>query len=236
LFYKKKNLLSIKISFVILSVIILVFLLFSWFSNNLTPKLIHVAELSMNKYILHTASNFKTFTLEKNSSDNFLKISENQEGEISGIDYDMMKIYQLADRLTNDLENNIMDCTILNEYLMKDETYAQEDGLLLFFPIGLLSDSIFLANLGPKIPVLVKFIHSVFSSVKTRVRDYGINNVLLEVYLDITVNYEILTPITMEEKSFQYELLLDSKVIQGKVPSLYGGMLESRSAFFDIPF
>jgi len=211
-----------------------VFGLFSWFSKKLTPKLIHISELSMNKYILHTASNFKIFTLEKNSSDHFLKITENKDGEISGIDYDMAKIYQLADNLTNDLENNMEQSPVLNEFL--NSPWKSEEGLLLFFPVGLLSDSIFLANLGPKIPVLVKFIHSVFSSIKTRVRDYGINNVLLEVYLDVTISYEILTPITMEEKSFQYELLLDSKVIQGKVPSLYGGVLESRSAFFDVPF
>ena len=221
---------------VIIAIIFCVYLLFSWFSRNLTPKLIHISELNMNKYILHTASDFKTVTLEKNASDKFLKITENQEGEITGIDYDMLKIYLLADQLTNKLESDISNSTILNNYIQKSEFHPSEEGLLLFFPLGLLSDSIFLANLGPKIPVFVKFINSVFSSVKTRVRDYGINNVLLEIYLDVSISYEILTPITMEEKTFQYELLLDSKVIQGKVPSIYGGTMETRSAFFDIPF
>ena len=81
--YKKKYK-SFLLCFVILSIFVCVFGLFSWFSKKLTPKLIHISELSMNKYILHTASNFKIFTLEKNSSDHFLKITENKDGEISG--------------------------------------------------------------------------------------------------------------------------------------------------------
>lgn len=232
--YKNKH--SFWVIFTVIATVLSVIFLFSYFSKNLTPKLIHISELSMNKYIQHTASNFKIFTLEKNSSDHFLKITENKDGEIAGIDYDMAKIYQLADELTNDLEQNMKNSNALNEYMDKEKSWQSDEGIILFFPIGLLSNSIFLANLGPKIPVLVKFINSVFSSIKTRVKDYGINNVLLEVYLDVTISYEILTPITMEEKTFQYELLLDSKVIQGKVPALYGGVLESRSAFFDVPF
>ncbi len=234
---KKKKSIGLKITQIIGIVFLNVLFLFSWYSKNVTPKLIHLSQRSIEKYIEHTASNFKIFTLEKNSSDKFLKITENQNGEIAGIDYDMIKIYDLADKLTNNIEENMMNSEILNKYLNKKENISSvEDGLIIWIPLGVVSDSIFLANLGPKIPILVKFLGSVFSSVKTRVTDYGINNVLLEVYLDVTITYEIVTPITLDEKKIKFELLLDSKVIQGKVPNLYGGILENRSAFFEVPF
>jgi len=227
---------SFKIGLILFTIFFLLFFFFQSFSQKITPKMIHIAELSMNKYIMHTTSDFKLFILEKNSSDTFLKITENEKKEIVGIDYDMKSIYELADKYTNALESNLDDSTLLGKYISHDETLKVDHGIVLSYPIGIVSDSIFLANLGPRIPISIRFMDSVFSSVKTKVRDYGINNVLLEVYLDITVSYEILTPVTMEEKSYHYELLLDSKVIQGVVPNIYGGLLESRSVFFDIPF
>ncbi len=233
----KKSKLSLKIGITVISVSVLVIILFSWFSHNVTPKLIHISEKNINKYIEHIASDFKLFILEKNASDQFLKIKENQKQEIIGIDYDMPKIYELADKLTTSIDENIKDANAIKKYLEKKSPFTSlEEGLLLSYPIGIVTNSVFLANLGPKIPVLIKFIPSVFSNVKSRVKDYGINNALLEVYLEITINYEILTPVTFEEKKIQYELLLDSKIIQGSIPNIYGGLMENRSAFFEVPF
>jgi len=228
---------AFKIGLIFAAIFFLTFFYFQNFSLKVTPKLVHIAQISIEKYVYHTTSDFKLLALEKNYSDKFLSVKENKDGEIISIDYDMAKIYQLAENLTNSLEENITNAYELNIYINKNQKFRDvHDGLLLSLPIGVVSDSVFLSNLGPKIPVLIRFINSVFSSVKTRVTDYGINNVLMEIYLDVTINYEILTPVTMEEKRLKYELLLDSKVIQGQVPNLYGGIMESRSAFFEVPF
>lgn len=233
---RKKKTKSKKIGITIILITIQIMILFTWFSKVATPKLVHVAELNINKYIEHIASDFKLFILEKNASDQFLNMKINEEGEIIGMNYEMVKIYELADKLTNSIENNLTNKEILNKYLNPKKEVSQEEGLLLFFPLGIVSDSIFLSNLGPKIPILINFVGSVFSNIKTRVKDYGINNALLEVYLDVSITYEILTPVTKEEKKVKYELLIDSKVIQGKIPNIYGGILENRSAFFEVPF
>ena len=210
-------------------VFLFVFFFFAWFSKVATPKFIHLSQLQMEQYITHVASDFKLL-IEKNYSDEFLEITENNQGEITSIHYNMPKIYEMADQFTNTLEINMYDYRELYEYDYNQMKHP--DGILLMYPLGILSNSVFLSNLGPKIPVLMKFVGSVFSNVKTRAKDYGINNALLEV----TITYEILTPITMEENQFTYELLLDSKVIQGSVPNFYGGSMETRSSFFDISF
>ena len=103
-------------------------------------------------------------------------------------------------------------------------------------PLGVVSNSVFFANLGPKIPVYLHFIDSVLTQVKTKVTDYGINNALLEVYLNVTISYEIISPVTETKKTLDYQLLMDSKVIQGRVPNLYPGLFESQTTFFEVSF
>ena len=103
-------------------------------------------------------------------------------------------------------------------------------------PLGLVTDSPFLVNLGPKIPVTIRFIDSVFTNVRTRLTNYGINNAMIEVYLSISISYEVLLPVTKEEHQKNYELLIDSKLIQGQVPEWYNKAFESQSAFFELPF
>lgn len=227
---------SYKIGMMIFSICFLVFTFLKNFNENMTPKLLYLAELNINKYIEHTASDFKRFLLEKDFADHFLTIKENQKGEITSINYDMKKIYEVADELTNSIEKNILSSNQLNEFLDSKNPFSSlEEGLLLLFRLGQLSDSVLLSNLGPKIPVLIQFVSSVFTNVKSRVTDYGINNVLLEVYLEVTMTYDIITPIKKEQKKFSYDLLLDSKVLQGTVPSIYGGVME-KSTFFEVSF
>ena len=72
---------SLKLGIVIISILFLVFLMFSWFSNEASPKMIHLAKLNLEKYITHVTSDFKIL-LEKNYSDQFLNITENKKGNI----------------------------------------------------------------------------------------------------------------------------------------------------------
>ncbi len=227
---KIKKIHSLRLCFILISILVNFIFLFSWFSKKATPRFTRIAELKINEYIAQTTSDFKV--LVENNSSSLYKIEKKSNGEIVSIDYDMEKVYEMADKLTSSLETNLFSFDNLNQQQMEHK----DRKIILYLPIGIVSDSVFLSQLGPKIPIMIQFIGSIFSNVKTRVKDYGINNALLEVYLEIKITYEIFTPITKNEKTFSYELLLDSKVIQGTVPNLYGGYLESKSAFFDISF
>ena len=80
------------------------------------------------------------------------------------------------------------------------------------------------------------FLDSVFTNVKTRITDYGINNALLEIYLQVTIYYEIILPVTAHKETLEYELLIDAGLIQGKVPNWYANSFETQSAFLELPF
>lgn len=221
---------------VVLLVVFLVGYFFVWFSSNATPKLIHVVELSLSEYIDRVASDFKMYSLPKNSSDEFLIVSENSEGKITSVDYDMEHIYELAGDFTEFIQSSLKESISVLSYQNFDIKVERGNGIVLAMPLGVVSDSIFLTNLGPRIPVYVHFIDSVLTQVKTKGTDYGINNVLLEVYLNVKISYEIISPVIAEKKMLEYQLLLDSKVIQGSVPNWYSSPYESKTTFFEVYF
>lgn len=218
--------------FAVVGITIILFILFSF---KATPKLVYLAKTNINKYVDHLASDYQKIIVETEDL-NILTIKENASQEITSMNYDMNKVYKIAENLTIYLEENISSQDKLNEYLQTNNSVASSKGLVLTFPLGQISESIFLSNLGPKIPVLVRFIDSVRTNVKTTVTDYGINNALLNISLEVKLSYEMITPITEQNQTLEYSILLDSQVIQGAVPNIYGGYLEDKSAFLELPF
>ncbi len=219
----------------IFAVVGITIILFILFSSKATPKLVYLAKTNINKYVDHLASDYQKIIVETEDL-NILTIKENASQEITSMNYDMNKVYKIAENLTIYLEENISSQAKLNEYLQTNNSVASSKGLVLTFPLGQISESIFLSNLGPKIPVLVRFIDSVRTNVKTTVTDYGINNALLNISLEVKLSYEMITPITEQNQTLEYSILLDSQVIQGAVPNIYGGYLEDKSAFLELPF
>lgn len=226
-FFSKKS-----IPWICISILIGFIGLFTWFNKNASPKLIYIAEQNLTKYIDTVASDFQIFLDSSGKYEDFLQIKENEQGEISSVDYNMVEIYSLASELTAYLQESLKKA-----YQQKTIPYTNQtlnskvtDGIILDIPLGIISNSPFLANLGPKIPVTIRFINSVFSNVKTRLTNYGINNAMIEVYLNVTISYEVILPVTKETKEKNYELLIDSKLIQGKVPEWYNKAFESQSA------
>lgn len=97
-------------------------------------------------------------------------------------------------------------------------------------------NNVYFSQIGPKIPVIINLENSVFTNVSTKVTDYGLNNALLNVVLEVKLGYQIITPLQEEKKTLEYELLISSSVIEGKVPNFYGGSMESKNTFFEVYF
>ena len=147
------------------------------------------------------------------------------EASISVDDYDKEVKENLA---------NIQQDKVESKFYLKSQ-FQPEEGVILNFPIGLASDNVYFANLGPKIPVKMKMMETVLTNLKTRIKDYGINNALVEVYVDVSINYELITPVTFDQKKLNYEILLAAEIINGKIPTYYGGLYETKSNILNVP-
>lgn len=139
-----------------------------------------------------------------NSLNDLLIMHLNSNNEILFIDYNLKKSYEILNKYVNNLSSDIKQSNII------------------IIPFFAANDSLLFANLGPKIRIKYDFINSVIANIHTKVTNYGINNALLEIYLHLEINYLITIPINTQKYKEEYDLLLTSKVVSGKVPSIYG--------------
>jgi len=96
--------------------------------------------------------------------------------------------------------------------------------------MGLIYNNVLLDNLGFRIPCKINFISDIDMGFKTRVKDYGVNNLLIEIYLVIDIKYYIMSPSTYKEFGETYEILVASKIVLGRIPMYYGGIMEKSSS------
>ena len=56
------------------------------------------------------------------------------------------------------------------------------------------------------------------------VEDYGINNSLIKLYVNISIEQYIEMPIDKDKNVMNYKFLIASKLVNGKVPDFYNGI------------
>lgn len=228
------------------TMISLVFLLICFFSyfflhsfnQSVTPKLLEIASKNIDKFTYNLLNDYHFLAgISDTSFKNLINISKNKEEEIISVGYNMKEAYQIADEIIDRLQNDYTDLEYgkLNMPYFDENLSSGCNGFVLSMPMGVTSNQIFLTNLGPKIPVKIKFVGTILTNLKTRVSDYGINNAMVELYIEVTMTHEIITPVTFQNKTFTYEILLDARIINGSVPSYYGGLLETKSNILNIP-
>ncbi|MBQ4583888.1 MAG: sporulation protein YunB [Bacilli bacterium] len=219
-FIAKKAKKKINIMFIIFFIIVVnaVFLLY-YFSEKITPKMIEIAKIGANNEVYSLINNNVGERLRKVDLTNLLKLTKNANNEIVFAEYDLNAIYTIVDEITNVLEeDNIM----------------HSEGIILNIPVGMASSSMFLNNLGPKIPVKVSVIGNVLTNIKTKMTNYGLNNVLAEVYVTLDITEQVIVPMTYEKLKTNYEILISTFFINGKVPSFYGTTYETSSKIYDV--
>ena len=68
------------------------------------------------------------------------------------------------------------------------------------------------------------------TNLKTDVSSYGMNNSLAQISAEINVVESIITPIDSKDINLNYNILLDSKLINGRVPAYYNGSTISKQS------
>src|SRR5699024_10093716 len=75
---------------------------------------------------------------------------------------------------------------------------AAKDPTVIEIPLGQITGNTVLANLGPKIPVHFEMVGSLRSDVVHEMKEFGVNNVLVEIYIPVSVNIKIVVPFSSE--------------------------------------
>ena len=176
-------------------------IIFSLYSKKLNPKLNDYIDFLVKDEIYKKVIN--NFITNEEVND-ILYIDKNKSNEIVYLDYNMDKTYKLLNKYI--------------ESLKKDNSKSK----ILTVPFFIASDNIIISSLGPKIKFKYEIIDNVKGKIKTKVTDFGVNNALVEMYFELEIGYLVVIPMNKKESVLKTEILISSKIINGKVPTFYG--------------
>ena len=178
-------------------------IIFSLYSKKLNPKLNDYIDFLVKDEIYKKVIKSNNFITNEEIND-ILYIDKNKSNEIVYLDYDIDKTYKLLNKYIDSLK--------------KDNSKSK----ILTVPFFIASDNIIISSLGPKIKFKYEIIDNVKGKIKTKVTDFGVNNALVEMYFELEIGYLVVIPMNKKESVLKTEILISSKVINGKVPTFYG--------------
>ncbi len=227
-----------KILYVLLAFIICVGVttqsIFIWYLEKVTPKInqIVVAKLEKITYEIIT-DKINTDLINENNLKDIIHITKNNEGEILTVDYNLEKAYSVNNTINNSIRNSLNH--LETGALQNSEFLVGDNSIYIHEPLFVASDYALLSNFGPKIPIKISFIGTIVTNLETRITSYGLNNVLNEIYVKVEISELITTPTTSHTIKLEYDILIDATMINGRVPSFYGGEITTESNILDIP-
>lgn len=214
-----------KVNFLWIYIILILFEVI-WSINSLgkliSPKLINIVKNNIVYYDnLLVEEYLDTQELRSNLIDDLISLDKNKNEEIMNININTAKSYELMSSIVKELKSKS------NSYGDIDSYAKNKRGqMVLRYPIGLASSNILLNNLGYRIPLKLVLNSNVLTGIKTKVTNYGLNNALIEVYLKVSFVSNVIYFSLDEAVNSDYEILLASRMIMGRVPDMFNGYLE----------
>ena len=222
---KKKNIAN-KIFILTIIVIVISYFIIKIFDNRVKPILLSYAEAETRKLTTLVINKAVTKQIALNMDpDNLYEIEINNNNEINIVSYNSVVVTKILNSITNLVQLNLKAIEEGNVDLLElPDNYNTDnlkEGIIYEIPFGAITNISFLSNLGPKIPVKLHLIGDVTSGIRSDLKEYGINNALLEIGVNIEVTCRINMPFISKQITVSNTVPIVIKLIQGKVPEYY---------------
>lgn len=133
-------------------------------------------------------------------------------------DYVDMVSRKIDDELVN-IESGDLSNEIFNNSLKRYKNI--KNGFITEVMFSSIRGSTLFSSLGPSIPVRLVFIGGVSTDVDVKTEEYGINNVLVKLTLNIIVRERTSLPFTSSEQVITIDEPLSIDIIRGDIPDYY---------------
>lgn len=218
-----------KHKFSILVIIFLIILTISIFivkliSDKVSPMVMDysISEMKRITSIIINRS-INSDLLNQIDMNNLFIITKGDNDEVMTISLDSVIVNKITDAISDACEDNLR---LIEEGKYQELQRKFNIGEEYFYvPSGILTKNTLLNSIGPKIPINLKMIGNVTSGINTEVKEYGINNSLITISVEITVEMMIILPFSSDYVNITNLVPISIKLIQGKVPNVYGGNL-----------
>ena len=230
-----KNLFKYRKIRVIVFLIILISFIFLRITTNLTLYFLNYAEAQLIKLtttVINTSVSKET--MQKLDTSQLYDITKNNSNEIEMVDYNSNMVNAFLDNITNEIQKNII--ALENGNFSVEEDSSKTDGTLFYIPLGVITNNPIFNNLGPKIPVKMRVVGSLLTNINVKIKEYGINNALIEMTVFIQIKEKVILPMLSKEIQIENEIPVSYKLINGKIPNYYGsGGLNKSSNIYSLP-
>ena len=214
---------KISLLFIIIAIILSISIMSIKIINDKVTPLVMDYSIGEMKRIITIIINrsINSDILDKNDMDNLFVITKNSNDEVLTISLDSIIVNKITDNISDVCEDNLRLIEEGNYQRLMNKFNIGEE--YFFVPIGIIFKNTLLSSLGPKIPINLKMVGNVTSGIKTEVKEYGINNSLITISSEISVEMLIVLPFSSDYISITNLVPISIKLIQGKVPNYYGG-------------
>ena len=169
----------------------------------------------------------------------FYDIIRDSDGNINLIDFNSKEVNSILKAVNNKamdrlkaLEKGDSGDLELSDSLKGTRLTYLKDGIVCDIPLGVLLNNSLLVNFSTSIPIRFYFIGTVSSNIFTDVKEYGFNNALIEVGIEVTIKEKITMPHSTETIPITTRVNLVTQIVQGSVPEYYNNGFETSSSSF----
>lgn len=239
---KKKNNFILKLIVIIIIGIFCSFWLIRYFSLHISPIFMVYAEDEIRRIITIVVNDsINNEFIEKLDNDNIFEIVRSDNGDIQLVDYNTKNVNSLLNEIALIIQENlklleegeIADLEISRDILSDYDIDLLKKGIVCEIPFGSFSKSSLISNIGPKIPVKFNLLGDVSTGIDTVIKEYGINNAFLEIYIEVSVNIRVHLPFISDKIVVSDRMPISMKIIQGNIPEFYGGTIRSTFGVVD---
>ena len=219
---KIKRTLTILLYIFLISLIISIITI-KYFSNKIKP--------SINRYVSQELERIITLIINDTINNDLTDIDTNSFfiTNNNSIDLNNKNINNVQRKINNHIEKNIRLVSSgkidkIDKYFntMSDIDYETiQNGIVYYITAGNISNNIFTNNLGPKIPIKFSMSGDSISNINSKVKEYGINNALIEIRINIKVNMIIYMPYVTKKVTVKTTIPIATRIIQGTIPQYY---------------
>lgn len=221
--FKTKSLKKSYTELIIIVIVITTITITNYYNSHITPKLINVVNTKIEEITnIYIKNNIVPANVDV---ERLIKINKNNKDEILYVDIDTTYANEIMIGVIKQIQANIF------EFNMEDSLMKKHDNnIYITVPLLMANDGALFQNLGPKVPIKVNFYEHAFGNINLELVDYGINNALVKIYLEVFLEQKLYLPYKEEKLTKSFSLLISSKIINGSVPSIYGGTINKSSS------
>lgn len=198
--------------------------------KELEPTLMSYAKSESRNIATLVINNAVDKQFEEAESEDLFRTIPNTDGS-NNIQLDTEKIIRKQTEIVSLIHENIKEAEEGNTDVLSSITEVEVEkkktkdakGINFSIPLGRATDNALLGNLGPDIPVEFYAIGDVTSDVKTKIDEFGINGGIIEIYIEVQVNIEIIVPFSSDVTVVKRNIPIGMGVFRGDVPQFFNG-------------